>query len=269
MRRNVHILALTATATTGLRMKVSSLLNMLEPYVIARSPDKDNVRFAVQKIGDYSTFFQPILNELKRKRVLLPRIIIFCKHKADCGKLYTFFRVNMREEFTEPCGVSRFLPEHRLVDMFFQGVNPIVKDVILSNFTCPSPLCVVISTIAFGMGVNCPDIRLIFHLGPPSDLEMYIQEVGRGGRDGKPTYAILLTCGKLLQPCSDVMAYYCSNSTVCRRTVLFQEFDDYSRSPNSHGCQCCDICLKTCKCGQCKSNMEKDLLFLPQLFGIK
>ena len=103
------------------------------------------------------------------------------------------------------------------------------------------------------MGVN------IFHLGLPSDLEMYIQ-VGRGGRDGKLTYAILLTCGKLLQPCSDVMANYCSNSTVCR-TVLFQEFDDYSRSPNSYGCQCCDICLKTCKCGQCKSNMEKDLLF--------
>ena len=41
----------------------------------------------------------------------------------------------MGEEFTDPCGVSKFLPEHRLVDMFFQGVNPIVKDVILSNFT--------------------------------------------------------------------------------------------------------------------------------------
>ena len=60
-------------------------------------------------------------------------------------------------------------------------------------------LHVVVSTIAFGMGVHCPDIRLMFHLEPPSDLEMYIQEVGRGGRDGKPTYAILLTCGKLLQ----------------------------------------------------------------------
>ena len=42
----------------------------------------------------------------------------------------------MGEEFTTPCGVSKFLPEHLLVDMFFQGVNPTVKDVILSNFTC-------------------------------------------------------------------------------------------------------------------------------------
>ena len=134
MRRNVPILALTATATIGLRMKVSSLLNMLEPYVIARSPDKDNVKFAVQKIGDYSTFFQPILNELKCKS-FVPRIIIFCKHKADCGKLYTFLRVNMGEEFMDQCCVSKFLPEHRLVDMFFQGVIPTVKDVILSNFT--------------------------------------------------------------------------------------------------------------------------------------
>ena len=56
--KNVHILALSATATTGLCMKVSSLLNMLEPYVIARSLYKDNVRFAVQKIGDYSTFLK-------------------------------------------------------------------------------------------------------------------------------------------------------------------------------------------------------------------
>jgi superfamily II DNA helicase RecQ len=71
--------------------------------------------------------------------------------------------------------------------MFFQAVEPKVKDAIISNFTLPSNLLIVISTVAFGMGVNCPDIRLVIHLGPPSDLEMYIQEVAKEvGTAGQP-----------------------------------------------------------------------------------
>ena len=171
----------------------------------------------------------------------------------------------MGHEFTEPCGASEVLPEHRLVDIFIQGVDLKVKDAILANFTRPSPLCIVISTVAFGMGFNCPDIRLVVHFGPPSDLEMYLQEVGRAGRDNKPAYAILLTCDRLHQPCSDTMDNYCTNKTVCRRTILLREFDDFTSSSNSYGCQCCDTCLKECKCNECKSKLEKDYTFLPQL----
>ena len=51
---------------------------------------------------------------------------------------------------------------------------------------------VVISTVAFGMGVDCADVRQIVHVGMPDDTESYIQETGRAGRDDKPSLAILL-----------------------------------------------------------------------------
>lgn len=138
MNVKVHIMALTATASTELRKKVTVLLGMESPYHIVRSPDKENIRFAVRKVGTINVFFKYILNELQRLRTLLPRIIIFCKHKADCGKIFTFFRANMGNDFTHPSGTSHYLPEHRMVDMFFQGTEPVIKDAIIRNFTMPS-----------------------------------------------------------------------------------------------------------------------------------
>lgn len=63
------------------------------------------------------------------------------------------------------------------------------------------------------MGIDCHDVHLIVHYGPPSDIEMYVQEVGRGGRDGKPSYAILLSTAKHLQQCNDGMVNYTNNIT--------------------------------------------------------
>ncbi len=62
----------------------------------------------------------------------------------------------------------------------------------MEQFTKPSQLRIVIATIAFGMGIDCPDVQSIIHLGPSDDLESYIQETGRAGRDGQTAYAKLL-----------------------------------------------------------------------------
>uniref|UniRef100_A0A1X7UR48 DNA 3'-5' helicase n=1 Tax=Amphimedon queenslandica TaxID=400682 RepID=A0A1X7UR48_AMPQE len=51
---------------------------------------------------------------------------------------------------------------------------------------------IVIATVAFGMAVNCPDVHLVIYVGPPNDIESYFQDVGRSGRDGECSYAILL-----------------------------------------------------------------------------
>ena len=58
------------------------------------------------------------------------------------------------------------------------------KSVIVSLFTKPSHLRVAVATVAFGLGINCPDVCQIVHFGMPVDLESYIQETGRAGRDG-------------------------------------------------------------------------------------
>ena len=94
-------------------------------------------------------------------------------------------------EITEPVGYPD-LPQFRLVDMFSSGAHPSVKEIITSSFTKPaSVLRVLIATVAFGLGVNPPDVRYILHCGPPHDIETYVQEVGRGGRDGGLTYATI------------------------------------------------------------------------------
>ena len=71
-----------------------------------------------------------------------------------------------------------------------------VKEDILKSFTCTSPLRIVCATVAFGMGVDCPDVEQIIHLGAPNDTESYIQETGRGGRDGRLCLASLLVVNR-------------------------------------------------------------------------
>ena len=66
------------------------------------------------------------------------------------------------------------------------------KDEIFCLFTKPSQLRVVIATIAFGLGLDCPDVRQIVYVGLPQDIELYIQEIGHAGRDGRPALATLL-----------------------------------------------------------------------------
>ena len=80
--------------------------------------------------------------------------------------------------------------------MFLSCTDTVVKDDILRTFTQQSCLRIVIATVAFGMGVDCPDVRQVIHVGPPNDLESYVQETGRAGRDGATALALLLTNSK-------------------------------------------------------------------------
>ena len=75
--------------------------------------------------------------------------------------------------------------------MFTSVTDAQHKDLIISSFTMPSHLRVV-ATVASGLGINCLDVRQIVHVGMPDDLESYIQETGRAGRDGQPAFITLL-----------------------------------------------------------------------------
>ena len=68
-----------------------------------------------------------------------------------------------------------------------------IKDAVLKAFVRPrSPLRIVIATIAFGMGVDTPDISYVIHWGPPEDIEQYVQATRRAGRDGNNSHAVML-----------------------------------------------------------------------------
>ena len=77
--------------------------------------------------------------------------------------------------------------------MYTHCTHPTVKEKLLRQFTSPSCLRIVIATIAFGMGIDCPDVRQIVHWGIPEDPETYVQESGRAGRDGKLSCVVIIS----------------------------------------------------------------------------
>ena len=95
------------------------------------------------------------------------------------------------------------------------------KDSILRLFIKESHLRIVIATIAFGMGVDLPDVRQVIHVAAPDDVESYIQETGRAGRDGLPSLALLLHVKWRSHPLTDPIKEYRDNMDMCRRGGAF------------------------------------------------
>ena len=226
---------------------------MRDYALVQRSPEKPNIYLACEKFESIVETFFPIAEKLKKERMSMDRIIVFCKKRMLCSQIYSFFRYILRDEFTEPPGQSEAKVEYRLVDMFTSVTHPVVKEQIIKSFKTPTaPLRIVISTIAFGMGVDCNEVYQIIHVGPPEDVESYIQHIGRCGRDGKPACALMLYGKKLMENTTDDLIKYCNISNVCRRNYLFSDFECFVKSSVS-GCKCCDVCKLSCVCISCKN----------------
>ena len=159
----------------------------------------------------------------------------------------------MGTAFTEPEG-SPNITGFRLIDMFTRVLTNEKKDEVLQSFSkTDSVLRLVVATTAFGMGIDCPNIRRIIHWGVPSNLEEYVQETGRAGRDGKSSVATLYA-GKGGKHANAKVRNYVSNTVECRRRLLFQEFLLYTEfNIKVKGCKCCDVCQQSCTCEACKS----------------
>ena len=247
----IKIMALTATATMTLRSEICDVLGMKDQHVVTVSPDKRNVILQVSQFESIESTFTPIIQKLKMERLNMGRTIIYCQKQETCARLYLLFRLALKGEFTVPVGYPD-LPQFRMVDMFTSGTHTSVKESIVTSFTKPSSesvLRVLIATVAFGMGVNPPDVHFIYHCGPPHDIETYVQEIGRGGRDGGLTYATLFYSDALKRFVDKNTIKYCQQDKCCRRDTLFSDFDKYQHSPINIGCKCCDVCMQVCECG--------------------
>ncbi len=87
----------------------------------------------------------------------------------------------------------------------------------------------VIATTAFGMGIDCPNMRRIIHWGLPTTVEEYVQETGHSGRDGESAVGLLYKGVGGRKATSKIKAYV-DNETKCRRRLLFQDFLLFSES---------------------------------------
>ncbi len=98
---DVKVLAMTATATRALRKKIEEVIGLVDPLVIAISPCKPIIIYAVSHFTSITEAFIPILTVLIQQRTSFPRTIIYCRTHQHCSKLYNFLKFGLKCDFTE------------------------------------------------------------------------------------------------------------------------------------------------------------------------
>ncbi len=163
------IAALTATADKATREDITAQLFRGNGQVFVTGFDRPNIRLAVEMRNDW-------------KRQLLD----FVKsHAGESGIIYCLSRKKTEE-------TAEFLSKNNIKTLpYHAGMNKEDRSANQDTFMT-EPGVVMSATIAFGMGIDKPDVRYVFHTNLPATMEAYYQEIGRGGRDGAPAEAFML-----------------------------------------------------------------------------
>ena len=165
----VPLVALTATATKATRAEIVSRLHLTQARQFVASFDRPNIQYRIAPKND-------------PRRQLLE--LLRTEHAGDSGIVYCLARASVEQaaEFLAQNGLVA-LPYHAGLDARTRGENQ-------ARFLREDGV-VMVATIAFGMGIDKPDVRFVAHLDLPKSVEGYYQETGRAGRDGLPSTAWL------------------------------------------------------------------------------
>jgi ATP-dependent DNA helicase RecQ len=169
---NPVTLALTATATNSVRKDIMDSLEVSQWEEIVQSVDRPNISLAVEKVSGYPQKLERLL-ELVRE-LQGPGIIYFTSKRLS----------EQVSAFLLEQGINKVMPYHG-------GMEQEQRILIQQQFI-KGQLDIVCATSAFGMGINKENIRYVIHFHMPLQLESYLQEIGRAGRDGNKSIAILL-----------------------------------------------------------------------------
>ena len=253
-------MALTATANVSTREVVLSSLEMRACHILSRDPNQLNIFYAVlPKPPNPIAIFSPFISDLVSSRSC-KKCLCFCRTYNDTCQIYEMVALELAQKkslfpmSTHP-EVELYGSKIRTCEKFDACTSESVKKRIVESFTKPDgAVRIVISTVAFAMGIDVPNIHTVIHWGAPSDIECYVQETGRGGRDGKATTAVLY-CNKTEnvqdRHMQESMRSYCMTMR-CRRQQLMAQFNESgSVATPVYMHMCCDVCAEQCTCESC------------------
>jgi ATP-dependent DNA helicase RecQ len=168
------ILALTATATPRVRQDILGSLRMREPKIVVTSFNRPNLTYRVLPVKEKKNKLSLILSVIRNSP---PPGIIYGATRKEC------------EELAASLGRAGVNAAH-----YHAGMDPAKRSSVQERFMTDE-LDVVVATVAFGMGVDKPNVRFVIHASIPGSLPAYIQEAGRAGRDGEKSECVVLYRG--------------------------------------------------------------------------
>ncbi|KAK3275384.1 hypothetical protein CYMTET_16481, partial [Cymbomonas tetramitiformis] len=231
----VPLLALTATATTRIQMDIIQMLNVPGCIRFQSSVTRPNLRYEVRpKKAQAAAAMEDISEEIMRRYQRSDSGIVYCLSQKECEQV---------AEHLQSRGVT--------AQPYHAGMHNTLRAQVHDAWTAGA-LQVVVATVAFGMGINKPDVRFVLHHSISKSIETYYQESGRAGRDGQEA-----DCVVFFRP-ADMTRQYCQNPQTiakenvyqiaryalythqCRRVVIAAQFGE----PEALACGMCDVCRR-------------------------
>ena len=232
---HVPILTLTATASNKVQEDIYKILRLSNPDLVVGNFDRPNLSIKVYKKKDN------IVDEIEALINKYPNqyVIIYCKTRDETDLLADQIR---------ELGIK--------IESYHAGMQDKIKKKVQQDFIDGKLKCIC-ATVAFGMGINIPGVRLVIHYNCPKNIESYYQEMGRAGRDGKPAECVLFYSSKdfitsrflIKDMTNPIQKSYQEEqirqiekyvyTTICRRKFILANFNQTLEC-----CSNCDNCIK-------------------------